>query len=128
MIKKLPTATKPNYFIGSSKKDLSEFPQDVKDVLGQAIFLAQKGEKHIDARPMKGFSGAGVLEVVERHDGDAYRAVYTVQFEGAVYTLHCFMKKSKKGGETPKPDMELIKSRLKLAQEDYAERTKQKTA
>lgn len=128
MIEKLPTATKAHYFVGSARDDLSAMPPEVKDVFGQAIFMAQKGEKHVDAKPMQGFGGAGVLEVVERHDGDTYRAVYTVKFEGAVYTLHAFKKKSKKGSQTPKPDMDLIKRRLKMAQDDYEERIKRQTA
>jgi phage-related protein len=92
------------------------FPQVVKDVLGYALHLAQHGEKHLDAKPLKGFGGAKTLEVVEDHQGDTYRAVYTVKFEGYVYVLHCFQKKSKKGIATPKPDMDKIRARLKDAE------------
>src|SRR6476659_5281691 len=100
MIEKLPTARKPLEFVGSAKDDLSAFPAEVKEVMGFAIHLAQIGEKHPDAKPLKGdpaFRGAGVLEVVERFNGDAYRAVYTVNLSGAVYMLHAFQKKAKKG-------------------------------
>lgn len=94
-------------------------PEDVKDVFGHAIDLAQSGGKHQDAKVMTGFGSAGVLEVVEDHQGDTYRAVYTVKFAGWVYVLHCFQKKSKSGIATPKPDMDLINVRLKAAKQDF---------
>jgi len=100
------------------------FPEGVKDVLGYALHLAQRGEKHLDARPLKGFGGAKTLEVVEDHQGDTYRAVYTVKFEGYVYVLHCFQKKSKKGIATPKPDMDKIRARLKDAELLHQELTR----
>jgi len=100
---------------------LREFPDDVKDEMGYALYLAQCGEKHPNAKPLKGFSGAGVLEIVESFDGDAYRAIYTVKFAGLVYVLHSFQKKSKHGISTPKKEIELVEKRLKLAQEDYLE-------
>ena len=93
-------------------------PDDVIDVFGFALHLAQAGKKHDQAKPLKGFGGAGVLEVVEDHLGDTYRAVYTVKIADAVYVLHCFQKKSKQGIETPKHDMDLIRERLKAAQAD----------
>ncbi len=92
------------------------FPEGVKDVFGYALHLAQHGEKHLDAKPLKGFGGAKTLEVVEDHQGDTYRSVYTVKFEGYVYVLHCFQKKSKKGIATPKPDLDKIRARLKDAE------------
>lgn len=95
-------------------------PEDVKDVFGFALGLAQAGQKHADAKPLKGFGSAGVLEVVESDEGGAYRAVYTVRLVGWIYVLHCFQKKSHSGIETPKPDMDLIKSRLQDAQADHA--------
>ena len=98
------------------------FPEDVKDVMGFALHQAQMGEKHIDAKPLKGFGGASTLEVVDDYDGDAYRAVYTVKFEGFVYVLHCFQKKSKKGIATPKEDVDLIKARLKDARDLHQKR------
>lgn len=103
-------------WMGSSKRDLLDMPDDVQDVFGFALHQAQEGGKHPQAKPMKGFSGAGVLGVVEDHDGDTYRAVYTVKFARAVYALHCFQKKSTKGIETPQHDLELIRKRLKDAQ------------
>ena len=106
-------------FIGSSRDDLKEFPQEVKQDIGYALFEAQQGQKPISAKPLKGFGGAGVLEIVENFFGNTYRAVYTVRFEKVIYVLHCFQKKSKSGIETPKQDIELIKQRLKVAEEDY---------
>ncbi|MEA1890889.1 MAG: type II toxin-antitoxin system RelE/ParE family toxin [Pseudomonadota bacterium] len=103
-------------WIGSSKKDLIVFPEDVKNVFGYALHLAQHGEKHLDAKPLKGFGGAKTLEVVEDHQGDTFRAVYTVKLESYVYVLHCFQKKSKKGIATPKPDLDKIRARLKDAE------------
>jgi phage-related protein len=91
-------------------------PEDVVDVFGFALHLAQMGKKHDQAKPLKGFGGSGVLEVVEDHMGDAYRAVYTVKIAGIVYVLHCFQKKAMNGIETPKHDMDLIRERLKAAQ------------
>ena len=127
MVERLPTAQKPIEFIGSSLESLRRFPEEVKDVIGFALYLAQIGDKHPDAKPLTGdkaFRGAGVLEVVDNHDGDTYRAVYTVRFSGVVYVLHAFQKKSKKGIATPRADIELIKNRLRQAQEHYAEQAK----
>ena len=112
-------ARKPIKWVSSAKRDLDAMPEDVKDVFGHAIDLAQAGGKHQDAKVMTGFGSAGVLEVVEDHHGDTYRAVYTVKFAGWVYVLHCFQKKSKSGIATPKPDMDLIKTRLKAAKQDF---------
>ena len=112
-------ARKPLKWVGSAKRDLDAMPDDVKDVFGHAIDLAQAGGKHQDAKVMTGFGSAGVLEVVEDHQGDTYRAVYTVKFAGWVYVLHCFQKKSKSGIATPKPDMDLINIRLKAAKRDF---------
>ena len=107
---------KPLQWVGSSKKDLLAMPDDVVDVFGFALHLAQVGKKHDQAKPMKGFDGASVLEVVEDHMGDTYRAVYTVKIADKVYVLHCFQKKSTKGIETPRHEMDVIRSRLKAAQ------------
>lgn len=103
-------------WVGSSKKDLLAMPDDVVDVFGFALHLAQTGKRHEQATPLKGFGGASVLEVMEDHMGDTYRAVYTVKIAEAVYVLHCFQKKSKQGIETPKQEMNLIQERLKAAQ------------
>ena len=100
-------------------------PEDVQDVFGFALGLAQAGLKHDAAKPLKGFGSAGVLGVVESDEGGTYRAVYTVRLDHWIYVLHCFQKKSTKGIETPKPDLDLIKSRLKDAQEDHAAWSKQ---
>ncbi|CAM0557944.1 type II toxin-antitoxin system RelE/ParE family toxin [Vreelandella titanicae] len=108
-------------WVASAKKDLQAMPEDVKDVFGFAIHLAQIGSKHSQAKPLKGFGSAGVLEVVEDHQGDTYRAVYTVRIQEAVYVLHCFQKKSSSGIATPKPDMQKIRERLKTAEEHAKE-------
>jgi phage-related protein len=107
---------KPLHWVGSSKKDLLTMPGDVIDVFGFALHLAQTGKKHEQAKPLRGFGGASVLEVVEDHVGGTYRAVYTVKIADAVYVLHCFQKKSNQGIETPKQEMDLIRERLKAAQ------------
>jgi phage-related protein len=109
---------KPVYWIGSSKEDLSAFPDPVKEVVGFALYQAQAGEKHGAAKPLKGFGGAGVLEIVEYHDGETYRGVYTVKFSNAIYVLHAFQKKSRKGIATPKGDIDLIRKNLKVAEAD----------
>ena len=106
-------------FIGSSRDDLKEFPEDVRQDIGFALYLAQCAGKAMNVKPLKGFGGAGVLEVREDHDGDTYRAVYTVKFGDVLYVLHCFQKKSKSGIKTSGQDIELVKRRLKVAEEDY---------
>ena len=106
-------------FIGSSRRDIREFPEEVKEDIGYALFEVQKGGKPASAKPLKGFGGAGVLEIVENFHGDTYRAVYTVKFSKVVYVLHCFQKKSKHGIKTPQKEIDLIKQRLKIAEEDY---------
>ncbi len=103
-------------WIASAKRDLKGMPEDVQDTFGYALHLAQVGKKHEQAKPLKGFGSAGVLEVVEDDAGSTYRAVYTVRIQGAVYVLHCFQKKSTSGIATPKPDLDLIRERLKAAQ------------
>jgi phage-related protein len=103
-------------WVGSAHKDLKAMPDDVQDTFGYALHLAQIGEKDDHAKPLRGFGSAGVLEVVESDGGGAYRAVYTVRFANAVYVLHCFQKKSTHGVATPRPDMDLIRDRLKAAE------------
>ena len=105
------------YWVGSSKKDLLALPENVVDGFGYALYLAQIGRKHDQARPMKGFGSAGVLEIVEDWEGSTYRAVYTVRFERAIYVLHVFQKKAKRGIATPKSDLDLIRHRLKVAEQ-----------
>jgi len=109
---------KPVHWIGSSLADLRALPAAAQDDIGYALYVAQTGGKHATAKPLKGFKGAAVLEIVEDRDGDTYRAVYTVKLASAVYVLHVFQKKSKHGIATPQPDMDLIKQRLKLAVAD----------
>ena len=116
-----PSAPKPVFWVASSLDDLREFPKVVRQTVGQALFDAQIGAKHPDAKPLRGFRGAGVLEVVEDDNGNTYRAVYTVKFAGAVYVLHAFQKKSKKGSKTPPEEINKVKARLKGAAEHYAE-------
>jgi phage-related protein len=106
----------PLEFVGSSKGDLSDFPEDVKRCIGLALRTAQKGGKHPEAKPLKGFKGAGVLEIIADFDGNTFRAIYTVRFRGVIYVLHAFQKKSRKGIKTPLNEIEKIKSRLKDAE------------
>ena len=102
-----------------SLKQLRTLLDDVQDVFGFALHLAQTGGKHEQAKPLRDFGSVGVLEVVDDHQGDTYRAVYTVKFANAVYVLHCFQKKSSNGIATPKPDMDLIRKRLNDAEQHY---------
>jgi phage-related protein len=110
---------RPLFWIASSHKDLDRLPDRVQNSFGFALYLAQCGEKAEVAKPLKGFGGAGVLEVVAHHDGDTFRAVYIVRFTEAVYVLHCFQKKSKTRATTPKQEIDLVRSRLKIAEEEY---------
>ena len=110
---------KPLEWVGSSRADLKRFPEPVRKEVGHALHLVQAGETPHQAKPLRGFGGRGVLELVEHHDGNTYRAVYTVRFLEAVYVLHTFQKKSKKGIATPKQDIDLIKRRLRTAAEQY---------
>jgi len=112
-------ALKPVVWIASSKKDLLDFPPPTIRDVGHALYVAQCGEKPPNAKPLQGFGGASVLEIVLNEDGGTYRAVYTVRFELAVYVLHCFQKKSRSGIATPKHDVELVRGRLSIAEEDY---------
>ena len=115
-------SVKPLEWIGSSLDDLREFPTAVRTKMGYALWVAQRGGKHPDAKPLRGFGGAGVLEIVDDFAGDTYRAVYTVKFSDVVYVLHAFQKKSRRGRETARSDIELVKARLQRAQQLYAER------
>lgn len=119
-------STRVVIFIASSQEDLRAFPEDVKGVMGFALFQAERGGKHPAATPMTGFKGAGVLEIVDDYDGDTYRVVYTVRFKDELYVLHAFQKKSKKGIATPKPDLALIAKRLAVAERIHAERQQEK--
>jgi phage-related protein len=112
-------ARKPVEWIAASRSDLRKFPSEVRRVMGQAIDDAQLGLESPVAKALRGFGGRGVLEIVDDFDGDTYRAVYTVKFAAVVYILHAFQKKSKKGVATPKQEIDLIKARLKRAEEHY---------
>jgi phage-related protein len=112
---------KPVVWIGSSKADFLEFPEEVKDLVGYALYVAQQGGKHPDAKPLQGFGGAGILEVLADHRGDTFRTIYTVRLAGIVYILHAFQKKSKSGIRTPKAEIDLLKARLKRAEQEHAD-------
>jgi phage-related protein len=115
---------KPVFWVASSRRDLKEFPKSVRRTFGQALYDAQTGDKHPAAKPLKGFGGAGVQELIETDRGGTYRAVYTVKFAGAVYVLHAFQKKSKKGIKTPTWEVATLRVRLKEAEKHHAEWTK----
>ena len=107
----------PVIWVGSSLKDLRAFPEPVQDHMGYALYIAQRGGKHRDAKTMRGFGGAGIVEVIKDFLGDTFRAVYTVRHADAVYVLHAFQKKSKTGRATPRRDLELIEQRLREAEQ-----------
>jgi phage-related protein len=113
---------KPVIWIGSSLKDLREFPESVRDFMGYALYVAQRGAKHRSAKTLSGFGGAGVVEIIKDDRGDTFRAVYTVRFAKAVYVLHAFQRKSRSGRETPRLDIESIKRRLRDAERIAKER------
>lgn len=112
-------------WVGSSRDDLRTFPNEVRGAVGFALYQAQVGDKHPNAKPLRGFGGGGVLEVVEDHDGDAFRAVYTVSLPDAVYVLHAFQKKAKRGVATPARELKLIRERLRWAHRISAERVRE---
>jgi phage-related protein len=112
---------RPVRWVGSSKEDLSAFPAEVRRRVGGALWEARIGRKAPYAKPLKGFGDAGVLEIVDDFDGKTFRAVYTVRFARAVYVLHAFQKKSRRGIATPKAELDLIGRRLKRAREDYGQ-------
>jgi phage-related protein len=107
---------KPVVWMGDSLETLRGFPQAVREKIGFALYEAQIGEKHVDAKPLR-ILGPGVLEIVSDHRGDTFRAVYTVRLAGRIYVLHTFQKKSKRGIATPKSEMDLVERRLKRAVE-----------
>jgi phage-related protein len=113
---------RPIIWIGSSRRDLSGFPREVRRDIGQSLYAAQQGETDPSAKPLKGFGGGSVVEVIAGHRGDTWRTVYTVRFAEAIYVLHAFQKKSKKGIATPNKDMNLIRQRLAEAERLHRER------
>lgn len=116
---------KPVVWVASTKKDLQRLPDPVQDLFGFALYEAQRGGKHDRAKPLSGFGGAGVLEIVDDHDGDTYRAVYTVRFAQRLYVLHVFQKKSRHGISTPPADLRLIQTRLRQAEQEERAQTDQ---
>lgn len=118
----LEEEAKPLRWIGSSLRDVTLFPDAVRRHIGYALYAAQKGEADPAAKPLKGFGGRGVMEIVTDHRGDTWRSVYTVRFRDAVYVLHAFQKKSKKGNVTPQKEVDLIRRRLADAERDYERR------
>jgi phage-related protein len=112
---------KPVVWIGSSKVDFMEFPDEVKRSVGYALYKAQRGDKHVDAKPLAGFGGAGILEVISDHQGNTFRTIYTVRFAGRIYVLHAFQKKSKSGIKTPIFEVNVLKARLKRAEQWHAD-------
>lgn len=112
---------KPIVWMGSSQRDLRAFPAEVRKEIGTALYWAETGRIHSAAKRMKG-GLRDVVEIVSDHDGDTYRATYTTRIGDAVYVLHAFQKKSKKGSATPQHELELIESRLKAARRLHAEK------
>ncbi len=112
---------KPLEWVGNTRRVVQEFPKDVRGIVGQALYAAQIGMKHHNAKPLKGFVGSSVVEIVADFDRDTYRAVDTVKLKDVVYALHAFQKKSKTGITTPKKEIDLIKQRLKKAARHYKE-------
>ncbi len=115
-----PEMLKPVEWVGSSREDLKKFPAAVQDQVGFALYQAQVGLKHRTAKPLKEL-GANVLEVISRQDGGTYRTVYTVRFKAAIYVLHAFQKKAKRGIATPNQEIDLVKHRLKAAEQHYTD-------
>lgn len=109
---------KPVEWVGSSYKDFVSFPDAVQGKMGYALYLAQTGRVHFSAKPLKGFGGGAVIELVEDDQHGTYRVVYAVKFERAIYVLHAFQKKSRKGIKTPRDEIELVRRRLKIAEQD----------
>ena len=116
-----PESAKPMVFAGSSREDLREMPPQVRSDLGNALWNVQRGLTPDNAKPLKGYRGAGVLEVIEDYDSDTYRAVYTVRFAGVVYVLHVFQKKSTHGIRTLPRDLRLVEQRIQWAERHYRE-------
>jgi phage-related protein len=114
-------ALKPVIWIASSHGDLCRLSEDVQDEIGYALYFAQNGRRHASAKPLKGFGGAGVLEIVENDSGGTYRAVYTINFPNVIYVLHVFQKKSKRGIATPRQEIQVIRRRMAIATAHYQE-------
>jgi phage-related protein len=115
-------AERPVVWVGSSRRDVREFPREVRRDIGRALYAAQEGETDPAAKPMHGFGGGSIVEIIAHHRGDTWRTVYTVRFAEAIYVLHAFQKKSKRGIATTKRDIELIRQRLTEAERLHRER------
>ena len=115
-------AERPVVWVGSSRRDVRRFPREVRRDLGRALYAAQQGEIDPAAKPLRGFGGGSVIEIVASHRGDTWRAMYTVRYAEAIYVLHAFQKKSKSGIATPKKDMALVRQRLGEAERLHRER------
>jgi phage-related protein len=113
---------RPIIWVGSSRRDLRTFPREVRRDIGQSLYAAQQGETDPLAKPLRGFGGGSVIEIVAQRHGDTWRTVYTVRYAEAIYVLHAFQKKSKKGIATPKQDMDLVRQRLAVAERRQRER------
>jgi phage-related protein len=113
---------KPVFWVGSSLEETQSFPEPVRREIGHALYAAQQGETDPSAKPLKGFGGAAVMEIVARFDGNTWRAIYTVRFLDVAYVLHAFQKKSKSGIATPAAEIALIRQRLAAAQQDCEKR------
>lgn len=109
-------------WLGSSRRDLRSLPRQVRIDMGQALYAAHMGETDPAAKPLRGFGGSRVMEIVDRHDTNTYRVVYTAEFAAVIYVLHTFQKKSKRGIATPRKEMDLIRNRLADAQRLHNER------
>ena len=118
----MAAAVRPVRWVGSARTALKAFPRAVQRAIGQALYAAQCGETYPSVKPLKGFHGASVLEIVAPFETDAYRAVYTVQFGSAIYVLHAFQKKAKTGRKTPQKEIDLIARRLETARQDHKRR------
>jgi phage-related protein len=118
----MPDELKPVFWVGSARRDLKSFPREVQRHVGQALFAAQQGEEYPTVKAMKGFGGRSVLEIVVSHHRDAFRVVYTVRFHDVLYVLHAFQKKSTKGIATLRRDIEMIRQRLAIAEQEYRRR------
>ena len=116
------TRLRPVTWVGSSRHELASFPKPVRRDMGRALYAAQRGDTDPAAKPLKGFGGARVMEIVDRHDTNTYRAVYTVQFADVIYVLHAFQKKSTRGTATPKHEIDLIRRRFADAERLHRER------
>ncbi len=110
------------FVVEKVREDIRCFPRPARVLMGYALYAAQRGGSAKDVKPLKGFSSRSVLEVIANHDGDTFRAVYTVRLAGVVYVLHAFQKKSKRGIATPKHEIDVIRQRLKMAEEMHRKR------